>query len=211
MPDVTGTQPEFEESLLTVEQAGSAARGSPLRSTLEWLDSYLVKPHPDLGRPGVVCPFTRSAQTLDTLRFAINCCADTDEREAIAAIRQGFAALKKMHAPGGDEHFRAIIMLFPNCTGPSGIETLERAMKRFKYSSLLTLRTIGFLHANSTQPGVWNPAFCPMTAPVPLIVLRYVVLQDARFVAHHHLSWAPFVLRYGIQGAKRLFAGRRSA
>jgi hypothetical protein len=212
MPDVVALHPETDSGLLTLEQARSAASpGNPLNTLLDWLDAYLVSPHPDLGRAGVVCPFTRPARTLGTIRVAVNACRETDEKTAVRSIRNGFAALDRIPAPHGDEHFRALITLYPNCAGPAGIAMLERAMKRYKYYSLLTLRTIGFLHANSRQEGVWNPDFRPMTAPLPMVVLRYVVQQDARFVAHHHLQWAPFVLRYGLSAAKRLLDERRNA
>lgn len=71
------------------------------------------------------------------------------------------------------------------------------------------MRTIGFMHPLSDAAGLWNPSFKPMLAPMPVIIIRCVVEQDAPFIAHHRLSMAPYILRYGIRGVRRLRSYRR--
>mgnify|MGYP000747613412 CR=1 FL=1 len=46
--------------------------------------------------------------------------------------------------------------------------------------------------------------FRPMRAPMPVIGLRYMIEQDAVFAAKHKLLTAPYLLRFGAAGARRL-------
>ena len=201
-----------DTGFLAPEEAKSAAApGGALHTLLRWLSTYPISSHAELGRPGVVCPFTRPAQKNGAIRVGVETCGELDEAHVVKLIRRGLDALKDIPARRGDEHFRTVVIAFPNCGSETGIAMLERAIKRYKYYCLLHLRTMGLLHPASQQPGLWNSDFRPMTAPLPVLVIRYVVEQDARFIAHHHLQWGPYLLRYGRAGARRLAAERRDA
>jgi hypothetical protein len=102
-----------------------------------------------------------------------------------------------------------VIIGIPNCNSSGGIAMLRRVDKRHKYSGLVRMRTIGFMHPLSDAAGLWNPAFKPMLAPMPVMIIRCVVEQDAPFIAYHRLSMAPYILRYGIGGVRRLRSYRR--
>src|SRR5262245_25633057 len=43
---------------------------SPLGRVVSWIRGFLARPHPQLGRPGLVCPFVPAALKLDTIRLA---------------------------------------------------------------------------------------------------------------------------------------------
>jgi hypothetical protein len=49
--------------------ANDARDDAMLRS---WVESYLMRGHDDLGRTGAVCPFTKQAAKLDTVRLAVS-------------------------------------------------------------------------------------------------------------------------------------------
>src|SRR5690349_880787 len=118
---------ETDTGLLTLEQAGSTAiANSALQTLLEWLADYPVHPHRDLGRAGVVCPFTRPAQKLDTIRVAVSTCGETEEKRAFGEIGGCLRALETIPAEPGDEHFRTIVTVFPNCAGDAGTAMLEQ-------------------------------------------------------------------------------------
>src|SRR5215470_7840663 len=115
---------ETDTGLLTQAQAQAiAVPGSAMHTLLGWLATYPVSPHPDLGRAGVVCPFTRPARKLDTIRLAVSACSETDVRSAAREIRRGLNSLKYIPAQPDDEHFRTVAIGFPNCTSEMGIAT----------------------------------------------------------------------------------------
>jgi hypothetical protein len=200
-----------ETALLTFEEAGrQAPAAGPMALLHEWVETYLMRPHPDLGRTGAVCPFTRQAGRLDTIRMTICEAAAGDEESAFRVIRDGFSYLDKIPAKPGMKHFRTVIVGFPNCDGPEGIAMLKRVQRRHKFYSLARFRMIGFMHAASEDQGLWNPDFRPLRAPLPVLAIRHMVEQDAPFAAGHPLLMAPYLLRFRLDGAKRLLAYRRS-
>jgi hypothetical protein len=178
---------------------------------LGWVESYLMQGHPDLGRTGAVCPFTRQAAKLDTARLAVSHATAADEDEAFALIRTCFAELEQIRCKPGMEHFRTIIVGFPECAGPEGVAMLQRVQARHKFYSLSRFRMIGMMHDASDAPGLWNPDFRPLRAPMPVLAIRHLVEQDAPFAARHPLLIAPYLLKFRLAGLSRLFAYWRGA
>ena len=77
--------------LLTFAQARMrAAEGGALAVLADWVETYLMQGHPDLGRTGAVCPFTRQAGKLDTIRMNLSLVGPDDEEAAFALTRRGF-------------------------------------------------------------------------------------------------------------------------
>src|SRR6188472_456463 len=58
-----------------------------LRAVAEWIDTFVIKPHKDLGRSGPVCPFTPEALERDTLWLALEHDADRGVPEVVDLIR----------------------------------------------------------------------------------------------------------------------------
>ena len=212
MHDRAAQSVRTESDLLTYSEARRlAAGGGDLATLHSWLDTYPMNPHPELGRTGAVCPFTRMARKLDAMRVAI-CRAAPDEEDAAAAIiARGWQELKGIPVERSAEQFRAVVIGFPNCDSDAGVEMLRRAQRRFKYYAVLNFRMIGFLHPRSGAGGLWNPDFRPLRAPMPTIALRCMVEQDAPFIATHRLQWAPYLIKFGLPGARRIFDYRKLA
>ncbi len=197
--------------LAEAKAAGAtASEGGSLATLLGWVESYLMNAHAELGRTGAVCPFTRQAARLDTARLAICAAGAEDEDSAFAFVRASFAALEAIPCKPGMEHFRTIIIGFPNCMDAGGIAMLQRVQKRHKFYSLSRNRMIGLMHPGSDAPGLWNPDFRPLRAPLPVLAIRHMVEHDAPFAARHPLLLLPYVARFPLAGMKRLYAHLRA-
>lgn len=192
---------------LTMAQAriGAWADDAAMTTLADWVESYLMRAHPDLGRTGAVCPFTKQAAKIDTVRLAISRAGAEDEEEAFSLIRRTFAELEEIPCKPGMEHFRTIIVGFPDCATPEGMAMLGRVQRRHKYYSLSRFRMIGYMFADNDAPGLWNPAFRPLRAPLPVLAIRHLVEQDAPFAARHPLLMAPYLAKFRLGGAKRLY------
>lgn len=175
-----------------------------LVSLSQWLRDYAMSDNADLGRSGTVCPFAKQASKLDTLLVGINLAGPDDEDHVFTEIRTSFRDLERIPAPPGKENLRTIAVGFPNCTSPAGIAMLNRIYKRHKYYTLLRNRMVAFFHPDADVHGLWNESFRPMRSPMPMLAVRYVVEQDAAFAAKHRLMRAPYLLRFGLAGARRL-------
>lgn len=182
----------------------AGASGGPLAILSDWMTDYAMSEHAELGRAGTVCPFVKQASRLDTLRLGISLGGPKDGASVFADVRGSFDVLKKMHAPPGKERLRTIAIGFPECAGDDGVAMLEQVYKRHKYYTLFRSRMIAFFHAGSETHGLWNPAFRPMRAPMPVIGIRYMIEQDAVFAAKHRLLTGPYLLRFGPSGVRRL-------
>lgn len=193
---------------LTMDQsrAGAWADDAAMTTLRGWVESYLMRGHADLGRTGAVCPFTKQSAKIDAVRLAISRAGPNDEDEAFALIRRSFAELNEIPCKPGMEHFRTIIIGFPDCADEAGMAMLERVQRRHKFYSLSRFRMIGYMFAKNDAPGLWNPDFRPLRAPLPVLAIRHLVEQDAPFAARHPLLMAPYLLKFRFAGARRLWA-----
>lgn len=191
---------------LTMAQArmGQWAGDPAMQTLVTWIETYLMQGHPDLGRTGAVCPFTKQAAKLDTVRVAISRAGADDENEAFELMRRCFAELEQVPCKPGMEHFRTIIVGFPDCNTSPGKAMLEQVQKRNKFYSLSRFRMIGYMFEGNEAAGLWNPDFRPLRAPMPVLALRHLVEQDAPFAARHPLLMIPYLARFRFAGLKRL-------
>lgn len=209
MLDRVARTAEARDALLTFAQARADIAADPqadtaLAALLDWVESYLMREHPELGRTGAVCPFTRQAARIDTARLGI-CTAGPDEEDrAFALIRGSFDALDAIPCKPGMAHFRTVIIGFPGCADERGIAMLRRVQKRHKFYSLSRGRMIGLMHETSEAPGLWNPDFRPLRAPLPVLAIRHMVEHDAPFAARHPLLLVPYLARFRLAGGRRL-------
>lgn len=214
MQDTQAIAADQDAALLGIEAARertAEAPGGPLATLLGWVEGYLMGGHADLGRSGAVCPFTRQAAKLDTVRLAVSPAGPEDEASAFALIRAGFAELEAIPAKAAMAHFRTVIIGFPACASEDGIAMLRRVQDRHKFYSLSRNRMIGLMHAQSDAPGLWNPDFRPLRSPYPVLAIRHMVEHDAPFAARHPLLLLPYLARFPLAGLKRLFAHWRRA
>jgi hypothetical protein len=87
---------------------------------------------------------------------------------------------------------------------------LKRLQDRHKFYSLARNRMIGLMYPGSDAPGLWNRDFRPLRAPLPVLAIRHMVEHDAPFAARHPLLLVPYLARFPLAGAKRLFAHVRA-
>ena len=195
--------------LADARRRAELAPESPLATLLDWTERYLMAPHAELGRSGAVCPFTRQAARLDTIRLGISAAQPEDEAAAFGLLREAFATLETIPAKPGFAHFRTVILGFPGCAGPDGTAMLTRVQKRNRFFALRRGRMIGLMHADSQAPGLWNAEFRPLRAPLPVLAVRHLVEHDAPFAARHPLLLLPYLARFPIAGGRRLLAHAR--
>lgn len=155
-------------------------------TVLDWAKKYLCNPHSQLGRKGDVCPFVKS-----TLKhhnsFYLTCYRGSELNttamvKTILAYRNWFSKLPPQE--GKDRHYKAILILFPEITVERCaeiIDPLHAALKpRFVKHGLM----FGQFYPNCSEPGLHNPDFKPLHAPVTMLVIRHMQLTDIAFLSH---------------------------
>ena len=205
--------------LLSMKQLSDTATASAVDpellsaylSVARWIRSYLMRPHSDLGRPGDVCPFTTQAFRLDTIRIGVSRVRSSDIASIKHCMRYCFREFALMPCPPSMRHFRTIIVGFPGLDDADGLESLKSVQNRLKVYCLLRGLMIARFHAASDDRGLWNPQFRPLRSPIPLLVIRQLVKEDAPFAIRHPLLIPTYLWKYSLAAPKRLLASLRKA
>ena len=179
------------------------------REVAQWVRTFLMRPHADLGRIGDVCPFTAQASRLDTIRIGI-CDAGHGEADRILNVMEDVVrTFDAMPSPRAMRHFKTIIVAFPNCTDPQGLAALKHTQNRLSPHSVFRGKMIGFFHSDSPDEGLINPDFRPMRSPVPLLAVRLMVEGDAPFIIRNRRLAPVYLAKFWRTGLPRLFAALR--
>ena len=171
---------------------------------VNWISTYLMAGNPNLGRTGAVCPFTKQAAKLDTVRVAMSFADLSGVPGALLLARQAFSELKGIPSQKGMEHFRTVIIGFPGLADENGIAALKRIQRAHRLYSLSRGRMIGLMHSSSEDRGLWNPDFRPLRSPIPVLAVRHMVEQDAPFAALHPALMLAYLARFPLKGTRRL-------
>ncbi|MBW4560437.1 MAG: hypothetical protein KME32_04620 [Mojavia pulchra JT2-VF2] len=149
----------------------------------QWMKTFLARPHPDLGRPGPVCPFVPKALKLNYIRLKvirINNLVHKQIQDIVLAYRDTFLALEPRETE--DALNKAIILIFPDVKhedAPSIIDSVQKQLKLLFVESGLML---GEFHKRNETPGLHNLNFRPLRSPIPILAIRFMVESDLPFL-----------------------------
>lgn len=180
----------------------------PLAITTAWIKSFLGRPHPDLGRPGFVCPFVPGAIAQDTIWLA-HIAEGRGDRQAIISIvdhyRQRFLDLDPK--TGDSAMSKAMVLVFPNVPSDDAgvIDEVQAHLKpKFVDDGMM----IGEFHERNEGGGLRNPDFRPLRSPIPSLALRFMVETDLPFL--HRPLYSPSVRAGFIRSYLRRFGSTLS-
>lgn len=170
---------------------GSAAH--PCAAELrQWTREYLCRPHPDLGRSGPVCPYTGRAIANHSLwaAFIEGRSIDTEQLTAVVDdMFDLFPVLPPRDEP--DSKLKAVLAVFPDLTEYADIDAIQHEQKsRFVEMGLM----LGQFYPGCTTPGLHNPDFPALDAPLPMLAVRYMAPTDFPFLSTRH-EWMDSYLK----------------
>jgi hypothetical protein len=167
-----------------------------------WMRAYLMRPHPDLGRPGAVCPYTPLAAKADLALIGVS--EATDEDEIHAVMREAVQAFDAMPCSLAQKTFRCVLVAFPAGEGEERRRRLKAVQNRLRPESTRRGKMIGLFEPNSEDKGLLNPEFRPLRAPLPILAIRSLVENDAPFVLRNPRLAPIYLWRYPASGALKL-------
>jgi hypothetical protein len=173
-----------DEIVAPVKWADLSARLLPhYLLTLWWMENFLARPNPALGRAGPVCPFIRPS--LDKKSLWLTAIEGAEpESEAFEELLLGYKDwfLELPPETGEEEVFKAILILLPDVEEKNYQNIIDGMQKRLKPAFVKQQLMIGQFHARSEEPGVRNSAFRPLKCPVPLLAIRRITPGDIVFM-----------------------------
>jgi hypothetical protein len=176
----------------------------------EWIRSYLMRPHADLGRAGDVCPFTARASRLDLVRISISEADGSDAAVVLETMEGALRAFDAIECKTSLRNFRTVLVAFPNCADEDGLRLLKRTQNRLRHHSTIKGKMIGCFEPNSQDKGLINPDFRPLRSPIPLLAIRALVENDAPFVIRNPLLAPIYLAKFRLTGVRRLVAALRA-
>ncbi|QNE04427.1 DUF6875 domain-containing protein [Croceicoccus marinus] len=170
-----------------------------------FVSRHLTSKHPDLGRPGPICPFARQGSASGGIRFA-DCSAGRGEEaqigEIMARVRSDFLAWGE--GSGIPHVLRAYVVTFSALEGAEDAAMIERVQKQLKPDYVESGLMIGQFFPGCEEGGIRNPAFRPLNAPVISLAVRYMTLPDAPFMLGDPRFRAAFIAHHGPDGEREL-------
>ncbi|MEM1206334.1 MAG: YbaK/EbsC family protein [Acidobacteriota bacterium] len=167
-----------------------------LDEIVSWAKTYLCNPHPELGRDGPVCPYVQGSMRKRAFYLTVYPGADLspeDVEQRLAILRDWFQELSP--SEGSQRIFQTVLCLFPDLSRDAVRITIDAVQDRLKPSYVEQGLMLGEFHDGPPdKAGLWNPDFRPLSAPIPMLVVRNMVatdfafLKDDRDMMRHYLS-----------------------
>ena len=169
--------------LKTPSQLTDSASSVSLVKTTQWIESFLAKPHPELGRPGVVCPFVPKSLRLETIQMveiSAKGMSQSNLEELVKECRETFLA--QFPQRGKLAIYKALLLVFPDVSDDQCdlIDRVQQTLKPFFVEKGLML---GEFHRSNQSPGLHNSDFRPLQSPVPMLAIRFMTEADLPFLS----------------------------
>lgn len=182
------TRPAHGDDLVLLWSAGQVERGAvpdpyyrPLTEILRWSKEFLVSSHPELGRPGPVCPYTQPSLRKDLFYLAATTAEGTARcAEGISRLRVWHQALSAGLTPS-DRELLTILVVLPD-VDPTDSTQLDELQRNAKDEFVADGLMIGQFHPTCDEPGLWNRDFRPLRSPIPLLAIRAMLVFDLPFL-----------------------------
>jgi hypothetical protein len=158
-------------------------------AVLGWLENFLCKPHPELGRGGPVCPFVRPSLDKDLLWLTSwpgRPAGAEEVAEVVIKYCDWFLQLEPRE--GEDSIDKAILVLFPALLDDAKFPLLDEAQALARPRFLERGTMLGQFHPRSNKQGLRSTEFRP-SCPVPLLAIRFMTRYDLPFLVDNDLNF----------------------
>jgi hypothetical protein len=154
-----------------------------LHAVADWIKTYVVKPHKDLGRAGPVCPFVPGALERKTLWLAPERIADRDVPDVVELIG-GYQRLFLDGQPtdGDDASYKVIVVVFTDLSADRAQGVFGDVLQRLAVPSYVEDGIVfGPFYEGHEGTAIYNSSFRPFQSPVPFLFVRHGVISDWKF------------------------------
>ncbi len=169
-----------------------------VQAVLDWIESFICKPHPDLGRKGAICHFVKPS--LDKGKLLIDFSYDIDGSDIGEVEQRTYQYMDRfLQLLVSDEQDRvnkSLVMVFPNIPRER-CEVIDAVHARVKTKFVKTGLMLGQFHQTCPEPAVRNRAFEVSRSPLPAFALRYMAVHDILFLYQKKIWFDEYCLRFG--------------
>jgi hypothetical protein len=154
-----------------------------LHAVADWITTFVVKPHKDLGRAGTVCPFVPGSLERKTLWLAAEQIGDRDMPEVVE-LMSGYKRLLLDTRPteGDDVVYNVIVVVVTDLSPDRAQGVFDDVLEQLAVPSYVEDGILfGPYYEGNTGTAVYNSSFRPFESPVPFLFVRHGVTSDWKF------------------------------
>jgi hypothetical protein len=177
-----------------------------LRAVADWIRSFVIRPHAELGRDGPVCPFVPGSLERKTLWLAPERIADRDVPEVVS-LMEGYRQLFLDTEPtdGGDADYKVIVVVFTDLPAERAEALFGGVLEQLALPSYEEDGvSFGPFYVGNKGTALYNPSFRPFQSPVPFLFVRQTVVSDWKFFVDDDTWLGLWSRRFGESGARAL-------
>ena len=177
-----------------------------LRAVADWIKTFVVKPHKDLGRAGTVCPFVPGSLERKVLWLAPEQTADRGEPDAIE-LASGYKRLFLETQPtgGDDADYKVIVVVFTDLPADRAQGVFDNVLQQLAVPSYADDGILfGPYYEGNEATAIYNPAFRPFQSPVPFLFVRPTVVSDWKFFLDNEELLNLWARRFGAAAVQAL-------
>jgi hypothetical protein len=195
---------DLEDVTRTTELAESDLEA--LQAVADWIKTFVVKPHKDLGRAGTVCPFLPVSLERKTLWLAPEQIADRDVPEVVELMSSYKRLLLDTRPTEGDDvTYNAIVVVFTDLSADRAQGVFDDVLKHLAVPSYVEDGVLfGPYYEGNKGTAIYNSSFRPFQSPVPFLFVRHGVTSDWKFFLDDEEWLNLWVHRYGESGTQAL-------
>jgi Domain of unknown function (DUF6875) len=208
------TTPAQTTNLFLLEDLEDASRTRDLAESelhalhdiADWINSFVVRTHKDLGRAGPICPFVPGALERQTLWLAPEQIADRvvpDVAELINGYKSLF--LDAQPARGDDAMYKVIVVVFTDLPADRAQGVFDDVLQQLAVPSYAEDGIVfGPFYEGNEGSAIYNSSFRPFQSPVPFLFVRHGVISDWKFFLDNEDWLNLWARRYGESAVQAL-------
>jgi hypothetical protein len=177
-----------------------------LHAVADWIKTYVVKPHKDLGRAGTVCPFVPGSLERKTLWLAREQIAERDLPEVVE-LMSGYKRLLLDNRPteGDDVIYNVIVVVFTDLSADRAQGVFDDVLQHLAVPSYVEDGILfGPYYEGNEATAIYNSGFRPFQSPLPFLFVRHGVISDWKFFLDSDEWLNLWAHRYGESAAQAL-------
>jgi hypothetical protein len=195
------------EDLADVSKTGELPQRDldALQAVADWIKTFVVEPHKDLGRTGTVCPFVPGSLERKTLWLAPEQVADRDAPEVVELMSGYKRLLLDRGTDGDDVLYNVIVVVFTDLPADRAGGIFDDVLEQLAVPSYVEDGILfGPYYEGNEGTAIYNSSFRPFQSPVPFLFVRHGVTGDWKFFLDDDAWLKLWAQRYGGAGAEAL-------
>ena len=160
---------DLEDVARTSELAESDLEA--LQAVADWIKTFVVKPHKDLGRAGTVCPFVPGSLERKTLWLAPEQIAGRGVPHVVERMN-GYKSLFLDAEPtdGDDANYKVIVVVFTDLSADRAQGVFDDVLQQLAVPSYVEDGIVfGPFYEGNEGTAIYNASFRPFQSPVPFV------------------------------------------